>query len=134
MWGCTSCQTPAGGREAEKISGNCGCTWRAPTTGLEHLFDESGDILLDVELLHRLYGKVHCVLLHVFGHVYILYHGLLLRHVGGIHCTEEERHTFFPHIVPVGSTPGETRPSSSTTCTAVINSLAVGRSLLAYFF
>lgn len=120
MWGCISCQTPAEGREAEEISGNCGCTRTAPTTDLEHLFDESGDILLDVELVHRLHGKVNCVLLHVFGHVYILYHCLLLRHVGVIHCTGEERNTFFPHIVPVGSTSGETHPSSSTTCTGVI--------------
>uniref|UniRef100_A0A3Q2GC92 Uncharacterized protein n=1 Tax=Cyprinodon variegatus TaxID=28743 RepID=A0A3Q2GC92_CYPVA len=38
------------------------------------------NILLDVVLLHRLHGTVHCILLHFIRHVCIFDHGLLVRH------------------------------------------------------
>ena len=50
---------------------------------VELLLDVGSDVLLDVELLKGLGGAVHCVLLHVFGHVSILDDGLAFRHDEG---------------------------------------------------
>ena len=47
---------------------------------VEFLLDVSGDVLLDVVLLESLGCAVHCVLLHLLGHVRILDHGLSIRH------------------------------------------------------
>ena len=49
---------------------------------VELLLDVGGDVLLDVELLECLRCAVHSLLLHVLGHVSILYHRLSLRHLG----------------------------------------------------
>ena len=48
---------------------------------VEFLLDESGNILLDVELLEGLGGDVDSVLLHIFGHVCVLHNGLAVCHI-----------------------------------------------------
>jgi hypothetical protein len=47
---------------------------------VEFFLDESGDILLNVELLERLGGDVNSVLLHIFGHVSVLHNGFAVCH------------------------------------------------------
>ena len=47
---------------------------------VELLLDESGDVLLNVELLKSLSGDVDSVLLHIFGHVSVLHNGLTVCH------------------------------------------------------
>ena len=47
---------------------------------VEFLLDESGNILLNVELLESLSGDVDSVLLHIFGHVCVLHNGLAVCH------------------------------------------------------
>ena len=48
---------------------------------VELLLDESGNILLDVELLESLGGDVDSILLHVLGHISILDHCLSISHI-----------------------------------------------------
>ena len=47
---------------------------------VELLLDESGDILLNVELFEGLSGDVDSVLLHIFGHVSVLHNGFAVCH------------------------------------------------------
>ena len=48
---------------------------------VELLLDVGGNILLDIVLLERLGRAVHGVLLHLLGHVRVLYDGLPVRHL-----------------------------------------------------
>ena len=47
---------------------------------VEFFLDESGDILLNVELLECLSGDVDSVLLHIFGHVSVFHNGFAVCH------------------------------------------------------
>ena len=47
---------------------------------VELFLDESGNILLNIELLEGLSGDVDSVLLHIFGHVCVLHNGLAVCH------------------------------------------------------
>jgi len=47
---------------------------------VEFLLDESGDILLDVELLEGLGGDIDSILLHILGHICVLNDGLSVCH------------------------------------------------------
>ena len=47
---------------------------------VELLLDESGDVLLNVELLECLSRDIDSVLLHIFGHVGVLHNGFAVCH------------------------------------------------------
>merc|ERR1740117_450363 len=47
---------------------------------VELLFDEGGDVLLNVVLFKRLRGAIDSILLHVLGHVCVLDDSLTIRH------------------------------------------------------
>ena len=47
---------------------------------VELLLDESGDVLLNVELLECLSRDIDSVLLHIFGHVSVLHNGFAVCH------------------------------------------------------
>ena len=54
---------------------------------VELLLDESGNVLLNVELLECLSGDVDSVLLHIFGHVSVLHNSFAVCHFSLSFCS-----------------------------------------------
>uniref|UniRef100_A0A3Q3N1N5 Uncharacterized protein n=1 Tax=Mastacembelus armatus TaxID=205130 RepID=A0A3Q3N1N5_9TELE len=55
------------------------------------------DVFLNVVFFHCLHSRVHCILLHFIRHVCVLYHCLLVRHVG-LFSAQEKSNNEFPYI------------------------------------